>query len=249
MRLSGKTAIVTGAGRGIGRAIAQRFLQEGAAVLLCDVVSERINAVLAELTPLGAVHAQVTDVSSARDVAALVEKALGVWGHIDILANNAGVATFSPFLDMSEADWDRTLAVNLKGMFLMGQRVGRAMVQEGAGTIINMASTNGLVGERRLAAYNASKAGVILLTKTMAIELAEYRIRVNCVCPGFIATELVGESGGGESFIGDYIGKIPLGRFGRPEEVAGVFAFLASDDSAFMTGEAVVVDGGQLAEE
>ncbi len=249
MRLSGKTAIVTGAGRGIGRAIAQRFLQEGAALLLCDVAPERLTGALTALRPLGEVHTQVADVSSAHDADALVAKALGVWGRIDILVNNAGVATFAPFLDIAEADWDRTLAVNLKGMFLVGQRVARAMAGAAGGAIVNMASTNGLVGERRLAAYNASKAGVILLTKTMAIELAEHRIRVNCVCPGFIGTELVGESGGDESFIREYVGKIPLGRVGRPEEVAAVFAFLASDDAAFVSGESVVVDGGQLAEE
>jgi 3-oxoacyl-[acyl-carrier protein] reductase len=249
VRFVGKGGIVTGGARGIGRAIAERFLREGMRVLVCDRDGPRLAETVRALAPLGEVHGLEGDVASAADVDRLVDRALALWGRIDVLANNAGIATFAPFLEASEADWDRTLAVNLKGMFLVGQRVARAMVRQGGGSIVNMASTNGLVGERGLAAYNASKAGVVLLTKTMAIELAPYGVRVNCVCPGFIDTGLAREAGAGEDFLRTYAQKIPMGRFGRPEEVAAVFAFLASEDASFLTGEAVVVDGGQLAEE
>lgn len=250
MRLRDKAAIVTGGGRGIGFAIARRFLEEGARVLLCDVVPGRAATAAESLRPLGEVHGVDADVTRADQVDALVGHALRLWGRIDVLASNAGIARFSPFLETSEADWDRTLEVNLKGMFLVGQRVAREMVaRRSGGAIVNMASTNGLLGERLLAAYNASKAGVILLTKTMALELAEHGIRVNCVSPGFIDTTITAEGGASADFAREYHRKIPLRRLGRPEEVASVFAFLASDDASFITGESVVVDGGQISEE
>ncbi len=249
-RLDGKSAIITGAGRGIGKAIARKFLEEGARVLICDIVSERVAAAADDLGALGEVQAIGGDVSQAAFCDALIERARERFGRLDVLVNNAGIATFQPFLEHTEEAWDRTLAVNLKSVFLLGQRAARAIVMDGhGGAIVNMASTNGHVGEKELAAYNASKAGVVLLTKTMAIELAPHNIRVNCVAPGFIRTELVGDAGVDESFVRDYLRKIPLGRYGKPEEVANLFAFLASDEASFITGESVVIDGGQLSEE
>lgn len=250
LRLEGKTAIITGAGRGIGQAIAKKFLLEGARVLLCDIVPERLELTTLELAAFGEVHSLVGDVSRSEFCDAVVQKSLDVLGSINILVNNAGIAIFAPFLEHSEAAWDQTLNVNLKSMFLLSQRVAREMVARGVGgAIVNMASTNGLLGERDLVAYNASKGGVILLTKTLAIELADHNIRVNCVAPGLIRTTLALEGGSDEMFLEEYLQKIPLGRQGTPEEVANVFAFLASDEASFVTGETVVIDGGQLAQE
>ena len=249
-RLEGKSAIITGAGRGIGKAIAHKFLLEGARLLICDIVPERIETAAHELHPYGDVYPIAGDVSDAAFCEALVHQASNLLGGLDVLVNNAGIAIFASFLDHSEAAWDRTMAVNLKSMFLLGQRVARVMIAEGkGGAIVNMASTNGLMGERDLVAYNASKAGVVLLTKTMAIELAPHNIRVNCVAPGLIRTDLAPESGIDHSFLQAYLQKVPLRRQGLPLEVANVFAFLASDEASFITGDAVVIDGGQISEE
>jgi len=250
LRLEGKTAIITGAGRGIGKAIAQKFLQEGARLLIADIVPDRIATTAKELSQLGEVHFIDGDVSSAQFCTALVKKAQEVFGELNIVINNAGIAVFEPFLEHTEETWDRTLDINLKSIFLLGQQAARVMVAQGkGGAIVNMASTNGLLGEKGLAAYNASKAGVILLTKTMAIELAKYNIRVNCVSPGFIWTDLTQASGLDEEYVRSYAEKIPLGRYGKPDEVANLYAFLASDEASFITAESVVIDGGQISEE
>jgi 3-oxoacyl-[acyl-carrier protein] reductase len=250
MRLQGKCSIITGAGRGIGKAIARKFLEEGSCVLICDLVPERTRSTVEELSEFGLIKGITGDVSDLRFCRTLIEVARERLGGLDILVNNAGSVRFATFLEHSEEDWDFTLDNNLKSAFLLGQQFARHLVgQGGGGAVVNMASTNGLMAEKELVAYNVSKAGVILLTKTMAIELAAHNIRVNCVAPGFIKTELAREAGGGEEFLGNYTSKIPLGRAGKPEEVATVVAFLASDEASFMTGEAVVIDGGQVSEE
>lgn len=250
MRLKDKVAIVTGGARGIGKAVAHRFLSEGARIVITDVREEQLDATRKELSALGEVEGLCADVTARADVDRVVQETVTRFGRIDVLVNNAGIAAFEPFLEHSEESWDRTLSVDLKGVFLMGQAVARQMVtQGGGGSIVNMASTNGILGEKLLAAYNAAKAGVILLTKTMAIELGPHNIRANAVCPGFILTELAAESGADQSFIEEYISKIPLGRYGRPEDVAYLCAFLASDESSFITGAPIIIDGGQLAEE
>lgn len=249
-RLQGKRAIVTGAGRGIGKAIARKFLDEGARLVVCDLVLDRITATAAELSEHGEVHWLAGDVTDPAFCEALIAAAQAHLGGLDVLANNAGIALVQPFLEHSMDAWDKTLAVNLTAPFRLSQLAARAMVAQGtSGSIVNMASTNGHMGERGLAAYNASKAGVVLLTKTAAIELAEHGIRVNCVSPGWIWTDLAAEGGMDPAFVAAYLEKIPLRRYGKPEEVANLFAFLASDEASFITGESVVIDGGQLSEE
>lgn len=250
LKLENKNAIITGAGRGIGKAIAQKFLREGARILICDLLPDRLQDALHELQPYGEVQAMACNVTDTNDCRKLVARGQELFGRLDILVNNAGIAISQPFLEHTEAAWDQILAVNLKSVFILSQLFARVLVEQGqGGSIVNMASSNGHMGERELAAYNASKAGVILLTKTIAIELASHNIRANCVSPGFIRTELAIEAGMDESMIRDYITKIPLGRYGKPEEVANLFAFLASDEASFITGESVVIDGGQLSEE
>jgi len=249
MRLEGKSAIVTGAGRGIGKAIASRFLHEGAGVLICDLEPERLEAAREELAAIGTVQSEVVNVTSREEVERLVDRAKEEFGRIDILANNAGISRFEPFLEITDENWNDTLAINLTGVFLCSQVVAAEMKNQGSGAIVNMGSTNGILGEEGLAHYNASKAGVILLTKTMAIELAPHNVRVNSVCPGFILTELQLESGMSEETIQDYTSLIPLNRYGRVEEVASAFAFLASDEASFITGTELVVDGGQTCRE
>jgi 3-oxoacyl-[acyl-carrier protein] reductase len=169
-------------------------------------------------------------------------------GGIDVLINNAGTATREPFVEIATERWDRILDVNLRGEFLVAQRVARRMIERGrGGSIVNMASTNALEGEAGYAHYNASKGGIAMLTRTMAIELGPHGIRVNAVCPGKIETPLQGEAEDA-AYTGRFVReRIPLGRSGTPEEVAAVYAFLASDEASFITGELLVVDGGQLA--
>ena len=249
MRLEGKSAIVTGAGRGIGKAIAAKFLQEGAAVFICDVNRDRLEEAQGELAAFGTVHGLAADVTVREEVEDLVRRARSALGGIDVLANNAGISHFEPFLEITDRNWNNTLAVNLTGVFLCSQVVAREMIEQGSGAIVNMASTNGILGEPGLAHYNASKAGVVLLSKTMAIELAPHNVRVNSVCPGFILTDLAQEGGMSEDVIREYTAKIPLNRYGRVEEVANAFAFLASDEASFITGAELVVDGGQICQE
>ena len=250
--LPGKRVLISGGSSGIGQATAQRFLEEGARVFLCGLDPDEVDAAVAGLAEFGTAAGIAADVSREDDVTRLVESACEALGGIDVLINNAGVAWREPFLRITASHWDRMIAVNLRGMFLVAQAVARVLVdQGGGGVILNMSSTNGLGGEADYAHYNASKGGVLLLTKTMAVELGPHGIRVNALCPGYIQTPLnaaISADLGGQEFADAYAaGSIPLGRAGRSSEVAAVYAFLASDDASFITGAEIVIDGGQLA--
>jgi 3-oxoacyl-[acyl-carrier protein] reductase len=253
MRLARKVAVITGAAGAIGSAIARRFVVEAASVALLDVDETGAARVAQELieSGAGADHAMAMrcDVSSPEDIEAAFARIDERWGRVDIAVANAGIGRGSPFLDIGVPDWQTVMDVNLTGVFLTCQAAARRMVKQGSGVIVTMSSTNGLVGERDLAAYNASKAGVLLLTKTMAIELAQYGIRCNALNPGFIDTGLAEKAGLDPEFVRSYVDKIPMGRLGRPDEVAGAALFLCTDDASFITGIGLVVDGGQLSEE
>jgi len=249
--LSGKRVLVSGGSSGIGAAAARRFLEEGCRVIVGGLDAGEVQRGVEGLQDVGEVHGFAADVSRVEGAALLVQAAVDALGGLDVLANNAGTAWREPFLHITAEHWDRMHAVNLRGMFLVGQGVARVLVEQGTGgAIVTMSSTNGLAAERDYAHYNASKAGVLLLTKTMAVELAEYGIRVNALCPGFIRTAL------NETIAADiapeFIDKygrenIPLQRVGLPEEIAAAYAFLASDDASFITGAELVIDGGQTA--
>ena len=246
--LKDKGVLITGGSRGIGFATAQRFLEEGARVFICSRKKDGIDHAVGELSTLGNVNGLACDVSKVDDVALLITQAEQFLNEIDILINNAGVAWEEPFLEITPLNWDKVLAINLRGMFLVAQAVAQKMVARGkGGAIVNMSSTNGLVGEDKYAHYGASKGGVLMLTKTMAIELGPYGIRVNAVCPGYIVTPM-SETIDDPEFVAAYArDKIPLNRVGTVGEVAAAYAFLASDDATFIHGTELVIDGGQLA--
>jgi NAD(P)-dependent dehydrogenase (short-subunit alcohol dehydrogenase family) len=244
--LAGRGVLISGGTSGIGLATARRFLEEGSRVFVGGLDAGELRAAVAGLEELGTIGGLAGDVASEADVTALVAAADTALGRIDILINNAGIATKEPFVEMDVAAWDRTIAVNLRGMFLVARDAARRMLDAG-GVIVNMASTNALGGEDDFAHYNASKGGVLQLTRTMAVELGPRGIRVNCVCPGFIDTPL-NERLATPDEMDEYArARIPLRRTGRAEEIAAAYAFLASDEASFVHGEALVVDGGQLA--
>jgi 3-oxoacyl-[acyl-carrier protein] reductase len=248
--LRDKGVLVTGDSRGIGLAAARRFLDEGARVHICGHEAAGVDEAVQALGDSD-VASTVCDVSQVADVARLMVDATASLGGIDVLANNAGISWREPFLDITPEHWDRIVEVNLRGMFLVGQAVARHMVARGGGAIVNMASTNGLGAEADFAHYNASKAAVVLLSRTMAVELGQLGVRVNALCPGYIDTPLNSEIVAvmdNPSFADDYArDSIPLGRAGSAEEVAAAYAFLASDDASFITGATLVIDGGQTA--
>lgn len=250
--LAGKRVLISGGSRGIGFATARRFLDEGCSVFITGIDADEVESTIATLGPLGTVSGTHCDVSSETSIDEAIQTATDFLGGIDVLANNAGIAWREPFLEVTVAHWDRIIAVNLRGMFLVGQAVARHLVAEGRrGSIVNMASTNALGGEAHFSHYNASKGAVLQLTRTMAVELGVHGIRVNALCPGYIETPLnrdIAARTGDESFAETYArDNIPLGRVGNEDEIAAAYAFLASDDASFVHGAALVVDGGQTA--
>jgi len=241
--LSDKRVLITGGAGGIGTATAARFLEEGARVIVLDRDEGALRRIVRELPALaGSVRA---DVSDPDDVARAFEDLDGLVGGLDVLINNAGISLRHGFTDILPEEWCRVIDVNLNGVFFVAQQAARRMVAGEGGVIVNMGSTNGLMGYHYYADYNASKAGVIELTRSMALELGP-GVRVNAVCPGFILTPMQ-EAEYTPEMRWAFASKIPLQRLGRPEDVAALFAFLASDDASYITGQCFVIDGGEIA--
>ncbi|WP_020619871.1 SDR family NAD(P)-dependent oxidoreductase [Paenibacillus daejeonensis] len=252
MLLENKRAVVTGGARGIGLAIASRFLMEGAEVILCDIHEERLQEALEQLQPLGHVQGKKLDVSDRQAVDNLARELEAAYGGkpADILVNNAGIGASTPFLELTDAIWDSVMNVNLKGAVYCTQALLPGMLSHGGGVILNMGSTNGMRGQPTMAHYNASKAALVSLTQTLAVEFATQGIRANCVCPGSIATELnMKDSGWDPDYLEQFRQHIPQQRFGKPEDIGWACAYLASDVSGFVTGQTLVLDGGLLAQQ
>jgi NAD(P)-dependent dehydrogenase (short-subunit alcohol dehydrogenase family) len=246
--LAGRTAIVTGGAQGIGEACVRRLVQEGAAVALWDVDDRRGAALAAALTAEGSrVHYAHCDVSNKAQVEAALAATVAAFGRVHALINNAGIFKAANFLDITEADWDRVIGVNLKGSFLVGQAVAREMAGAGGGAIVNMSSVNSRLTIPSIASYNASKGGIDQLTRVMALSLVAHGIRVNAVAPGTINTELAQQAvlTSDEAKL-RIMSRTPMKRLGEPAEIASVAAFLLSDAASYMTGEIVVVDGGRM---
>jgi len=246
--LKGKIALVTGAARGLGREIALALAESGASLVLSDIRNpmDTPAAVEAAGAPWIAVQA---DISDEVQVKAMAEKAVSKFGRVDILINNAGASqlSYTTTQDLSKAEWDAIIGINLTGTFLCCKHIGKGMIATGGGSIINIASTAGITGVPRAPAYAASKAGVVLLTKSLAIEWAKHDIRVNAVAPHYLETSLTEGLRKSEKVYAALVKQIPMGRFAKPSEMVGAVLFLASQAANYMTGTVIVADGGYLA--
>ena len=241
--LAGRVCVVTGGAQGIGEACIRRFAREDAKVVIADINDQRGTALAEELGGLY-VHC---DVGDKAQVDALVAQTLAAHGQIDVLVNNAGIFKAAEFLDVTEADFDAVLRINLKGSFLVGQAVARVMAKAGQGSIVNMSSVNAVLTIPNISSYNVSKGGVNQLTRVMALSLADKGVRVNAVAPGTIATELATKAVlTSEEAKAKIMSRTPMKRLGEPSEIADTVAYLASDAASYITGEIVVVDGGRM---
>ncbi|USG62402.1 SDR family oxidoreductase [Sneathiella marina] len=245
MRLKDKVAIVTGAAQGIGYSIAQRYLAQGAIVYVADIDGAAATSA-AEKLGSSAIPV-ICDVSKKSECVALVEKVMNDQARVDILVNNAGILRTGDVLEISEEDFDAVLGVNLKGAFLLSQAAGKVMVnQEGGGSIINMSSVNSLLTIPNILPYNVSKGGLNQLTRVMAVSLAQRGVRVNAIGPGSIATDMLNQVMEDEAARHAILSRTPMGRTGKPEEIADVALFLATDESSYITGQVIYADGGRL---
>lgn len=240
--LKNKRVLITGGAKGIGKATAERFLEEESRVVVLDRDEKALKDLSKKLSDLsGIINADVTD---PKAVVRSFNELNDIFNGLDILINNAGISIKHSFIDITLEEWSTVLDVNLKGVFIVAQKAAQFMLNERGGVILNMGSSNGLMGYPYYAAYNASKAGVIELSRSMALELAP-TIRVNAICPGYILTPMQKAEYTPE-MLRECESKIPLGRLGQPEEVAALFAFLASEDAKFITGQIFVIDGGEI---
>lgn len=251
-RLAGKSAVITGGGTGIGQAIALAFAREGAQVVVAGRRKEKLDETLHLLQQAGcSALALECDVTKAADTQRVVKSAEDAFGKVNVLVNNAGALSVSTVENITEEDWDRVMATNVKGPFLMSRAALPAMRRAGGGSIINVGSVLGIVAIRDRAAYCASKGGVSMLTKAMALDHAQDNIRVNCVCPSIVESDmtrnLFAETEVGQQARESRLASIPLGRFGKPADIAGLTVFLASEESSWMTGTVIPVDGGVTA--
>ena len=246
MRLTGKVAIITGGGSGIGKAIARAFVREGASVVIAGRDSKKLDRAAAEIG--GECLAVSSDVSKTGDVRKLVDAALEKFQRINVLVNNAAVLLPGTAESLSEEQFDQTFSINVRGLWLLSRAVLPRMRASGGGSIVNIASVLSLLGARNRVAYAASKGAVMAMTKAMALDHAAENIRVNCICPGIVATEMVEKFNLDEAARRQRLAMHPMGRFGRPEDVASAAIFLASDESGWTTGSVITVDGGYSAQ-
>jgi NAD(P)-dependent dehydrogenase (short-subunit alcohol dehydrogenase family) len=246
MRLVGKVAIITGGGSGIGKAIAQAFVREGAKIVIAGRDSKKLDRVAAEIGP--DCLAVSADVSNAGSVEKLVSATLGRFKQINVLVNNAAVLLPGTAESLSEEDFDQTFDINVKGLWLMSRAVVPHMRVAGGGSIVNIGSVLSMVGARNRVAYSASKGAVMAMTKAMALDHAAEKIRVNCIAPGIVETEMVARFSTDENARKQRVALHPMGRFGQPAEIASAAVFLASDESAWTTGSVVTIDGGYSAQ-
>lgn len=246
MRLKGKVAIITGGARGIGKAIALKFAYEGASIVLVDVLEDELYGSAREIKDIGSeVLVIKADVSMVSELEKIVSNTIKLFNKIDILVNNAGIFSHSSLEELTEEQWHKVINVNLKSALFLSKYVAIYMKKQGGGKIINIASTAGITGGYYAGIdYSISKAGIITLTKALARRLAKYNIKVNAIAPGIIDSPMT--RSWPKEVIEDLVKKIPLGRLGKPEDVANVAAFLASDEADYITGQVIIVDGGLL---